>query len=66
MKRVAYTHFRKPGGKKSRYRLRLDEVPSDCEPVGELEWREVPEPGDGPGSGQWPLISPPPTEPTAD
>jgi hypothetical protein len=53
MKRVAFTYFRKPGGKQSTYRMPLDELPKGAEPVGEPEWRDLPEPGEEPTSGKW-------------
>jgi hypothetical protein len=43
MRRVAFTSFRKPGGKKSRYQVPLDQLPKDAEAVGELTWRDLPE-----------------------
>jgi hypothetical protein len=58
MKRTAFTYFERydPIGKrmvKSRYRVPMDELPKGAVPVGEPEWRDLPEPGDERDSGQW-------------
>jgi hypothetical protein len=58
MKRTAFTYFERydPIRKrrvKSRYRVPQDELPEGTEAVGEPEWRDIPEPGDEPASGQW-------------